>query len=367
MSRRRPSSAATRTRLAISAARSTLGSALTRTTNHQTVTSDAPHPTRRPSPISRHAPSTPPTTIATFEPDTATRWDNPAASTASASAAGWPRTSPVTNPVSRLARASSRAADATVRNRSRSHVVAASHPGGVPVPCRSTTRTSTAAPCRANHAAASPSIGEANPDTLVGVPIGGVGAPLRSTTRSRLPTGGSPGTERVRSWASAHHPPNAPGCGSPAMTTSSSTAMAEAAPVGSPVTRSASVPSTIDTARLAPPMPATSAVITAATIVQRIRRAAPSRAACLGVDCPRVDPDTTSATTSPTTNTTASPAATHVSESDPNPTQLPTSAPTQAAAATTAAVGPVTRPPGTRGRRNAPGRCPTPPAAARRR
>ena len=115
---------------AMAAARSTLGSARTSTTNQASATVATRRRPTRPSPTAEVASATPVRTTATLEPDTATRCERPACWKASVSSSGWPVTSPVTSPVSRLAEPRSRRSWAAARARSRRTVVARTHAGG---------------------------------------------------------------------------------------------------------------------------------------------------------------------------------------------------------------------------------------------
>ena len=81
-------------------ARSTLGSKRVRKANQGTTTATASRRTVTGRPSSPTTASTPPTTIATFVPDTAVRWLRDVACIAARSAAGRSRVSPVTNPTS---------------------------------------------------------------------------------------------------------------------------------------------------------------------------------------------------------------------------------------------------------------------------
>lgn len=126
-----PRDAATSTAPAITAARSTAGSARVTTTNHATVSATSTRWPRAPTPASPDNSATPATTTATFEPETATRWVRPTSAMRSWAPADSRRVSPVTSPTARPARSPPSPRRAPDRTRSRTYSVEASRrPGG---------------------------------------------------------------------------------------------------------------------------------------------------------------------------------------------------------------------------------------------
>lgn len=147
-----PRARATSTAPAMTPARSTDGSARVSSTNHANPTTSSTRWPRAPSRRATARASSPPRTIATLEPDTATRWVRPTPRMASSAPGESRRVSPVTSPTARPARSPSRPRRAAARTRPRTcSVLASSVPGGArtcTVPVGSTRATTC---CRRNH------------------------------------------------------------------------------------------------------------------------------------------------------------------------------------------------------------------------
>ncbi len=124
----RPAANATNTRVAITAARTTLGSGVTRITNPRSTSSE--HPTRagRDNPTAAPANIMRPITMAQFAPDTAVRWLKLLAFIASSSESVTAVVSPMASPGSRSAPSPGRSVASAVKPTRRSDAHA-SHPG----------------------------------------------------------------------------------------------------------------------------------------------------------------------------------------------------------------------------------------------
>lgn len=189
-----PRTSAPSSRTTMPVARSTDGSARVRRTNHASPTSTTTRRTRRDPPTPRTANASAATTIATFDPETATRWVSPAWRSRVTTSTGRPSVSPVTSPEASPAVSSGSHRRVAVRSRCRTKLVDRHHQPGVATTVASS-MVMRATRCRPRRTASYPSArrGRAVTDPVSVAPAAGVGG--SPVTRTRSPD------LRVSSWS----------------------------------------------------------------------------------------------------------------------------------------------------------------------